>query len=294
MGRDLSGTFKVAKEIFEAADDILGFDLTSICFQGPEEKLRQTRYTQPAILVHSVAVWRIIEERGFKPDFVAGHSVGEYSALVASRALAFPDALRLVRVRAEAMHSCGIERPGAMAAIIGMPEANLSGLLGESGKAGIIEPANFNSPVQVVISGEVAAIEKAVEVARSHGAKRAMKLNVSGAFHSPLMKMAEERLAAALSSVSFSRAAIPLVSNVEATAVTEPDRIVNLLERQLTSPVLWKQSMRHILDSGVSRFVEVGPGNVLCGLLKRIDAEVKCLSCSDVKNIESFFEEVRV
>ncbi len=292
MGRDLYDVFPVARETYDVANEILDYELTEICFNGPEEKLRETRYTQPAILVHSVAAWRVMEAKGVVPDYVAGHSVGEYSALVASGALAYRDALRLVGVRAGAMYSAGVDRPGAMAAIIGMPEANLEAFLDEAREAGTIEPANYNSPVQVVVSGEVVAVEMAVEIARRHGAKRAMKLNVSGAFHSPLMKAAEEKLAVALESVTFSRARIPVVSNVTAEAVSLPAEVAQCLRRQLTSPVLWHQSMRYLLERGVRSFVEVGPGNVLCGLLKRIDSEARCVGCSDRESVEGFLREV--
>jgi [acyl-carrier-protein] S-malonyltransferase len=292
MGRDLYDAFPVAREAYGVANEILDYELTEICFNGPEAKLRETRYTQPAILVHSVAAWTVVEAKGVVPDYVAGHSVGEYSALVASGALAYHDALRLVGIRAGAMYSAGVERPGAMAAIIGMPEANLDAFLEEARKAGTIEPANYNSPVQVVVSGEVAAVERAVETARRHGAKRAMKLNVSGAFHSPLMKAAEEKLAVALESVTFSQARIPIVSNVTAKAVSQPAEVAQCLRRQLTSPVLWHQSMRYLLERGVRSFVEVGPGNVLCGLLKRIDSEARCVGCSDKESVEGFLREV--
>lgn len=292
MGRDIYDAYAEARTTFDAANTALGFDLADICFNGPEEKLRETRYTQPAILVHSVAAWRIFEAKGLKPDFVAGHSVGEYSALVANGALAFEDALGLVRDRAEAMFSAGVEKPGAMAALVGLPESNLDGLLKEAAGSGIIAAANFNSPAQIVVSGEVAAVEKVLEIARSHGAKRAIRLNVSGAFHSPLMKLAEDKLASSLERVTFSDPAIPVISNVTAESVSEGATIASLLRRQLTSPVMWYQSMRYLADMGVSSVVEVGPGSVLCGLLKRIDPGMGCVSCSDREGIERFLEGV--
>jgi [acyl-carrier-protein] S-malonyltransferase len=292
MGRDLYETDPVARATFEEADRVLGLRLSEICFGGPEDRLRETRYTQPAILVHSVAVWRIFEQAAFRPDFVAGHSVGEYAALVASGALAFEDALRLVRERAEAMYAAGVERPGAMAALIGMPEGNLDRLLEEYGKTGILAPANYNSPAQVVISGQVESVEAAVAGARDFGAKRAIRLNVSGAFHSPLMEPAQQRLAATLRRVEFGEARIPVVCNVTAEAVTDPTVIVALLERQLTSPVLWYQSMQYLAAQGVSSFAELGPGTVLCGLLKRIAPEARCVSCSDTGSVAEYLEEV--
>ena len=292
MGQDIYEAYPAARDVFRSANDTLGFDLAGVCFNGPEEKLRETRYTQPAILVHSVAVWRLIEDRGFKPDFVAGHSVGEYSALVACGAVTYEDAVLLVRDRAEAMYSAGIEKPGAMAALIGLPEGNLEALLEQAGQSGIIAAANFNSPLQIVVSGEVAAVEKAIDIARNHGAKRAIRLNVSGAFHSPLMEMAEARLSSSLRATAFSNPTIPLVSNVAAESVTEAQAIVSLLERQLTSPVLWYQSMRYLAENGVKSVVEAGPGDVLCGLLKRIDSGIECASCSDRGSIERFLEGV--
>jgi [acyl-carrier-protein] S-malonyltransferase len=292
MGKDLFEASAVAREAFEIANEVLGYDLVKICFEGPEETLRETRYTQPAILAHSVAVWRMLEGGGVLPAFVAGHSVGEYSALVASGVLGYTDALRLVRVRAEAMYSSGVETPGSMAAIIGMPEEALEGLLREARDVGIIEPANYNSPVQIAVSGQTDAVMKAIEVARSHGAKRAIRLNVSGAFHSPLMRVAEAELASALERINFEDATIPVVANVTGTAVTAGKELAGLLKKQLTMPVLWSQSMVYLRARGVDTFVEVGPGKVLCGLMKRIDSAAWCKPCSDIEAIQDFLKEV--
>jgi [acyl-carrier-protein] S-malonyltransferase len=290
MGRDLVEKHTVAAETFDTADRVLGYDLSEICFRGPEEKLKETRYTQPAILAHSIAAWRVIDAAGVVPDFVAGHSVGEYSALVASGALEFEDALSLVRVRAEAMFRSGEERPGTMAALVGIEEEGLKSLLEEAGKAGVIAAANYNSPVQVVISGETAAVDAALEIAREHGAKRAVRLKVSGAFHSPLMEPGREALAEALGKVALRPPGVPVVANVSGSAVTSPEEMMKLLERQLTSPVLWTQSMRHLIDAGVDRFVEIGPGSILCGLLKRIGPGSDCISCSDAQGVAGFLE----
>jgi [acyl-carrier-protein] S-malonyltransferase len=292
MGRDIYESDRSAAAVFDQADHTLGFGLTKICFEGPEERLRETRYTQPAILAHSVAVWRIFDQAGFRPEFVAGHSVGEYSALVAGGALDFEDALRLVKERAEAMYEAGVARAGAMAALIGISGENLDRLLADIGKDGVIAAANFNSPVQVVISGEVKAVEAAVAAARDFGAKRALRLNVSGAFHSPLMEPAQERLALKLRATSFHQSSIPVVSNVTAKPVTEPGDITDLLGKQLTSPVLWYQSMQYLAAQGISSFMELGPGTVLCGLLKRIVPDARCVSCSDVKGVTEYLEEV--
>ncbi len=292
MGRDLYDKYRVAKETFEVADDVVGFELSEVCFDGPEDKLRETRYTQLAILVHSVAAWRVIETRAPEPDFVAGHSVGEYSALVASGSLAFIDALRLVGIRAEAMYEAGVKRPGTMAAILGISDDSLEHLLKEAEKAGTIVAANYNCPGQVVLSGEIAAVEKAAELARDFGAKRAMKLNVSGAFHSPLMAEAQAKLDEALSITTFSDPRVPVISNVTARPVTTKEEIREVLSKQLMSPVLWMQSMQFILNQGVRRFAEIGPGNVLCGLLRRINSDSVCFSCARTEALENFLREV--
>jgi [acyl-carrier-protein] S-malonyltransferase len=292
MGRDIYEADPVARRCFEEADKVLGLELSEICFEGPEERLRETRYTQPAIVVHSVAVWRLLERAGLRPDFMAGHSVGEYSALVAAGSLELGDALALVKQRAEAMFSAGLERPGSMAALIGLPEESLDPLLEEAGRAGVVVAANYNSPGQTVISGDSGAIDAAVERAKSFGAKRAMRLNVSGAFHSPLMEPARKKVAAELQGTCFSDARVPVVSNVTGRPMTKPEEIADLLSKQLTSPVLWYQSMQFLRQQGVVSFAEVGPGAVLCGLLKRTVPDARCASCSDSKGVAGFLEGV--
>jgi len=290
MGKDLYEASDIARDTFDEAGDVLGFDLKSICFEGPEDTLKQTMYTQPAIVTHSVATWRVIASGGFTPGYVAGHSVGEYSALVAGGVLSFVDALRLVKVRAEAMQNCGEENPGTMAAIIGMPEEKMGELLEGAAAAGIIAAANFNSPGQTVVSGDIAAVEKATEIAPALGAKRAIKLNVSGAFHSPLMDKSVGELSAMFGEVEFAAASVPVVCNVTAKPTSDPAEIQGLLERQLLSPVLWSQSMQFMIADGVTEFVEIGPGNVLCGLLRRIDRGATCVPCSDSKTVNDFLE----
>lgn len=293
MGKDLAETYPIARETFATADSVLGFDLTSICFEGPEEKLKETRYTQLAILTHDVAVSNVLGARAHAAALVAGHSVGEYAALVAAGALGFEDALRLVRIRAEAMYASGLKRPGGMAALVGMPDGNLDTLLDEARKEGTIAAANYNSPVQVVVSGEAAAIAKAVEIAPSLGAKRAIRLKVSGAFHSPLMEDARRELAAAIARVRFFSPRIPVVSNVTARGVADPVEIARLLELQLTSPVMWRQSVEFMSKEGVVGAVECGPGDVLCGLGRRISPVLTWVACSDRKTIEAFLAEVQ-
>jgi len=290
MGRDLVEAFPAAADVFRQAGEILGFDLAAVCFEGPEDKLRETRFTQVAILTHSVAVLRAIEGKAARPAYVAGHSVGEYAALVAAGALAFEDALKLVRARAEAMHAAAIANPGAMAALVGLPEDKLDGLLREGASSGVVRAANYNSPVQVVVSGEAGAVDAVIKAAPSFGAKRAIRLNVSGAFHSPLMASAEAALSGALASARFARAAVPVVSNVTAEAVSEPGEIAGLLKRQLTSPVRWRQSVELMAGEGVGLFVEVGPGNVLAGLVKRIAPAAECVSLSDAGSVEAFLQ----
>ena len=292
MGKDLCDRFPVAKEIFTLADDLLGFSISGVCFEGPEETLKQTRYTQVAILVHSVAVWRVLENRLSSADFVAGHSVGEYSALVASGALEFKDALNLVRLRAEAMQQAGERSPGGMAALIGGEEEDINRLLNDLSQTATVVAANFNSPGQVVISGDIEAIEKATQIAKDYGVKRAIKLNVSGAFHSPLMEYAQEKLSLALRETCFEDARIPVVSNVTARPVRSASEIRELLEKQLLSPVLWHQSMVYVLNQGIKIFFEVGPGDVLCGLLKRIDQNAVCYGSSSIQAIEKLLSEV--
>jgi [acyl-carrier-protein] S-malonyltransferase len=294
MGKDLYEAFDAAREAFDEANEILGFDLKSVCFEGPDEKLVQTRYTQPAIVAHSIAAWRLIASGGFRPDYVAGHSVGEYAALVAGGVLTYAGALRLVKVRAEAMQNCGEENPGTMAAIIGMPEERLSDLLEGARAAGVIEAANFNSPGQTVVSGDIAAVTRATEIAPGLGAKRAVRLNVSAAFHSPLMEKSVADLSAMVGQVEFRPASVPVVCNVTARPGTDPVEIRELLKKQLLSPVLWQQSMQFMIREGVKNFVEVGPGNVLCGLLRRIDRSADCASCSDVKTVNEFLGGIAV
>ncbi len=253
-------------ELFAAADRTLGFPLSTVCFEGPEEELRQTRNTQPAIFLHSVAVARAL---ALRPDMVAGHSLGEYSALVCAGSMKFEDALRLVRLRGELMQKAGEERHGTMAAIVGLPEDAVERICRAAESAGIVQPANFNSPGQVVISGSTEGVRKAMELARGEGAKLVKELVVSGAFHSPLMESAREGLKRALDATEISDAAIPVYANVTAEPVTRSGEIRDLLFRQLTSPVRWEQTVKNMVRDGATRFLEVGPGKVLQGLIKR-------------------------
>jgi [acyl-carrier-protein] S-malonyltransferase len=273
MGRDLFESRPKAKEIFERADEILGVNLSGICFEGPDDELKQTKNTQPAIFVHSMAIASMLGNG--KAAMAAGHSLGEYSALVYARALSFEDALRLVRLRGELMQKAGQERPGTMAAVVGLSPARVEELCAQAETVGIVRPANFNSPGQIVISGSLQGVRKAVQLAKEAGAKLAKELPVSGAFHSPLMEPAREGLKAALERVTIEDAQIPVYANVTARPVTRAGDIRQLLFDQLTSPVRWEETVTNMVADGAARFVEVGPGKVLQNLVRRIAPAVQ-------------------
>jgi [acyl-carrier-protein] S-malonyltransferase len=290
MGRDLAASSTVARETFREADDILGFPLSRLCFDGPESELTQTGNAQPAILTHSVAVWRALADRldgGIL--FAAGHSLGEFSAYVAAGGISFADAVRTVRRRGELMETSGRDRPGTMAALLGLDDAAVEKVCREAAaRGGDCVAANYNSPGQIVISGDVAAVERAVELARAAGARRAVRLNVSGAFHSPLMRVAEAGLAEQLERAAISRPGFPVVSNVTAQPVTEPAEVRRLLILQLTSPVRWTGCMQTMLAAGATRFVELGPGSVLTGLLRRIDRAAAATAIGTAAEVDAF------
>jgi len=255
-----------------AADGILGVPLSSICFGGPEDELRQTRNTQPAIFLHSVVAAKFITS--LAPAMVAGHSLGEYSALVAAGALSFEDGLRLVRLRGELMQRAGEQQKGTMAAVVGLSPDQIDGICKNASAAGVVQPANFNSPGQIVISGSVEGVRAAMDLSKQAGAKMVKELVVSGAFHSPLMESAREGLKAALDTTEIHDARIPVYANVTAEPVTRSSEIRDLLFRQLMSPVRWEQTVRNMVRDGATRFVEIGPGKVLQGLAKRTEAGV--------------------
>jgi [acyl-carrier-protein] S-malonyltransferase len=272
MGQELAEQYDEARRTFEEADDVLGFALSRLAWQGPDEDLTATRNAQPALLTHSVAVYRVMEARLGPVALAAGHSLGEFSAYVAAGALGFADGVRTVRVRGELMQQSGSARPGTMAALLGIDDDAVDTVCREASIEGsVCVPANYNAPGQLVISGDVAAIERALVLAKAVGAKRAIQLNVSGAFHSPLMQVAAPGLQAQLASVTISAPRFPIVSNVTGTAVKDAAVARHLLVEQLTAPVLWTASMRTMLDAGVQRFYELGPGSVLTGLLRRIE-----------------------
>jgi [acyl-carrier-protein] S-malonyltransferase len=289
MGRELAQQSGVAKKVFEEADEILNAPLSRICFEGPEDELRQTQNTQPAIFTHSIALLRVMDARpGEAFQAAAGHSLGEYSAYVAAGSLTFEDGLRLVRRRGELMLTAGLDRPGTMAAVLGLDPHTLMGILAET--PGVVVPANLNSPGQVVISGEVSAVTAAMEKCKQAGAKRVIPLDVSGAFHSPLMEGAAQGLAEALRSVVISPSRVPVYANASAAPVTDPERIRESLAAQLLSPVRWEDTIRAMMADGFGRFVEVGPGRVLSGLARSIDRGAVTESIAGPDEITSFVQ----
>ena len=275
MGKDLYERFPLAKDMFEQANDILGFRITDLMFAGTDEDLRQTNVTQPAIFLHSVILAAVMGN-SFTPEMVAGHSLGEFSALVASKALTFDDGLRLVSQRAEAMQRACEKAPSTMAAIIGLDDNKVEAILKTIDD--IVVPANYNSPGQLVISGTMSGIDKACELIKAGGARRALPLKVGGAFHSPLMEPARVDLAKAIDTTTFHKPICPVYQNVNAMPFTDPESIKKNLNAQLTSPVLWTQIVTNMVADGGSVFVEVGPGTVLQGLVKKIAPEVEAMS----------------
>ncbi|NEX12563.1 [acyl-carrier-protein] S-malonyltransferase [Prosthecochloris sp. ZM] len=284
MAKDIYNAFPQAKAVMDKANDILGYSITDIMFDAPEEELRKTQYTQPAIFLHSIAVAELLGKEDV--DMAAGHSLGEYTALCFAGAMSFEDAMKIVARRGELMQHAGTRNPGSMAAIIGMKDDVLDELLKEAGETGIVQAANFNSPGQIVISGEISAVKKAVELAPLKGARMAKELPVSGAFHSPLMKPAEEELKAALDAITIHDAAIPVCMNVTAEPVCKAADIRNNLVLQLTSPVRWTQSVETMIAGGVTLFSEIGPQKVLQGLIKRIDRNVTIQGIDNAEQIQ--------
>lgn len=272
MGKDLYENSTLANSLFEKANDILGFRITDLMFNGTDEDLRQTKVTQPAIFLHSVILAKTLGE-DFNPDMVAGHSLGEFSALVAANAITFEDGLKLVYKRALAMQQACEENPSTMAAVLGLPDDKVEEICACI-KDEVVVPANYNCPGQIVISGSNAGIDKACELMKEAGAKRALKLSVGGAFHSPLMNSAKEELEKAINETKFSSPICPVYQNVSTTAETDPETIKKNLIAQLTAPVKWTQSVEHMIADGATEFVELGPGAVLQGLVKKINKEV--------------------
>jgi len=275
MGKDLYQNFGLARELFEKANDILGFRITDIMFDGNVEELKQTKVTQPAIFLHSVVLAKTLGD-SFRPDMVAGHSLGEFSSLVANKTLSFEDALILVLQRATAMQKACDVAPSTMAAVLGLEDQVVEDVC--ASVEGVVVPANYNCVGQLVISGEIQAVEKACELLKEKGAKRAMLLPVGGAFHSPMMESAREELAQAIENTVFSKPICPVYQNVSAKVVSTPLEIKKNLIIQLTAPVKWTQSVQQMITDGATEFIEVGPGNVLQGLIKKIDKNVTAIS----------------
>jgi [acyl-carrier-protein] S-malonyltransferase len=295
MGKDLADAFSAAREVFDAADHALGAPLSTLCFEGPESELTSTQNAQPALLAHGAAAWAVVRDR-VAPHVraAAGHSLGEFTAYHAAGTLSLSDALRLVRRRGELMYQSGVERPGAMAAILGLDERGVEKACATArSEGGEVVPANYNTPEQLVISGEVDAVERAMALAKEAGAKRAIRLNVSGAFHSPLMEVASDGLRQALDAASFDHPAFPVYSNVSTRGVSEPGEAAELLLRQLTSPVRWTELVRNLAnDHPGALFVELGPGSVLTNLVRRIAPEAQTAPCGTAADIEQLLQRI--
>jgi [acyl-carrier-protein] S-malonyltransferase len=286
MAKDLYDNSFEAREMIKTADDALGINLSYILFNGPEDQLKQTEFTQPGIFLHSVILASII--RTLQPDAAAGHSLGEYSALVAAGSIQFYNAVKLVRARGKAMQQAGIENPGTMAAIVGLAPDKVEESCNEASSSGIVQCANFNSPGQIVISGSVDGVKKAMEICKAKGAKLVKQLVVSGAFHSPLMSSAKEKLLEELNNTDIYDARFPVYANVTAEAVTSKDEIKKLLYEQVTSPVKWEQTIKKMADDGFTEFYEIGPGKVLQGLAKRINPDIKCINIDKYSEVEKY------
>jgi len=289
MGKEFYENFSVARRVFEEAEDSLRFSISELCFKGPEESLKLTENTQPAMLTASIAALRVLEtEKGMIPQFTAGHSLGEYSALVASGALAFPEAVRIVRLRGKFMQEAVPVGKGAMAALLGMEREQVEKLCEEVSSGEVLTPANFNCPGQIVIAGHLKAVERAIERVKQEG-KKALLLPVSAPFHSPLMKPAGERLEKALEEISVSDLKVPVVTNVEAEVNTLKERVKGLLVAQVSSPVRWEESMRKMVEKGIEKVLEIGPGKVLSGLMKRIDPRIEAGNLEDLQTLKKIF-----
>jgi len=292
MGKELAEKYAVARAVFDEADAALGFSISKICFEGTEEELKQTANTQPAILTCSVAAFRVAQEKGLLPDFVAGHSLGEYSALVAAGSLKFADAVKLVRKRGTYMQEAVPAGVGAMAAILGISPAVVADACKRAAEHEVCSAANLNSPDQTVISGNAGAVKRAVEIASQLGAKRAVMLPVSAPFHSALMMPAQEKLEKDLAATEFADLRWPLVTNVDADTETKGSEARDALVRQVSMPVRWEESVRVLIDKGVNTFVEIGPGRVLSGLLRQIERSVATLNIEDEKSLAMTLEKI--
>lgn len=289
MGKDVYDSHEGARKVFDGADEALGFKLTDIVFNGPEETLKQTAYTQPALLTTSLALYEAFREKGVKPDYVAGHSLGEYSALAVAGVIGYEDAIRTVRARGELMEQAVPGGRGAMAAVLGAERGALAQLCASvSGTVGAVELANVNCPGQIVVSGTSEGVQAVVERGKESGAKRVIPLEVSGPFHSSLMKPAAEKLGGVLMKLEMKPAAMPVVANATAQPATDPEQIRNLLVEQVYSPVLWEDTVAWLIAQGVDTFIEIGSGSVLAGLIKKVDRTVKVVSVNSKEAVDGF------
>jgi len=286
MGLDLFEKFDVAKEIYLKAESILGYDIKEISFNGPSEKLKNTEICQPAIFLHSIILFELLKERGISFNYAAGHSLGEYTAITAANAVDFESGLKIVKRRGELIKEASEQNPGGMAAIIGLERKKVEEICSELGRNGLLQLVNFNSPNQIVISGSNELITQAIEKAKLDGALKAVKLEVSGAFHSNFMEPAYYGIIEYLKNISFKKPQFPIVSNVTAKPMTEQDEIKKNVTKQIISAVMWEDSMRFMLDEGVDVFIELGPGGVLKGLLKRIDKNAFCLGIDKADDLD--------
>lgn len=293
MGQDVWAQVPEARSLFERASEALGIDLARLCFEGPNEQLTLTTNAQPAIMTVSMAVFAALQRDGVKPDYVAGHSLGEYSALVACGSLAFEDAIRAVRKRGEFMQEAVTPGAGTMAAVLGLDKQSVYAVCEEAARYGIVEVANLNSPGQVVIAGQTEAVDHAIELAKRRGAKRAVRLQVSAPFHCSLMKPAAKRLAEALQAIPIADPTVPLVNNADAELLTVSEQIADSLIRQVTSPVRWEDSVRRLVKEGVNLFLELGPGKVLTGLIRRIAPETTALHAEDLASLRLAVDQVQ-
>lgn len=292
MGRELASNHEVARQTFAEADEALGYKLSQLCFEGPEEKLKLTEVTQPAILTVSVAAWRVLGEKGLQPDYVAGHSLGEYSAHVAAGTLTFADAVRTVRNRGRYMQEAVPVGVGAMAAVLGMPLDQVTEIVKEVAQGEVCQAANINSPEQIVISGNSDAVARAVRLATERGAKKAVPLPVSAPFHCALMQPAQDRLASDLHALQFHDPARPVICNVDAASITSAEKARDALIRQVTGAVHWDQSVRRLIEMGANLFIEVGPGKVLWGLMRQIDRSKTSLTVSDEASLQKTLAQI--
>ncbi|MFZ0389420.1 MAG: ACP S-malonyltransferase [Calditrichia bacterium] len=291
MGKDLVESNPGIMEIYDQAEQFLGFPLKRLSFEGPESELKETRYTQPALFVHSFAINSLLQEKGIRPDAAAGHSLGEYSALTAAGAFSFQEGLKLVKLRGELMQASGEKNPGTMAAIIGLDDKTVEEICRQASAAGHVNPANFNSPGQIVISGSKAGVHQAMELAKEQKARLVTELVVGGAFHSPLMKEALGGLAEALDQAEIRQPHIPVYMNVTARPTSDPAEIRELLKKQLLSPVLWQNIVENMRQDKVDRIYEVGASRILCGLVKRIERSVQCMPVGTREDLSALSEE---